>query len=601
MTIAIIGAGVGGLVTALSLHRAGFDDIRVYERVRELRPLGVGINLLPHAVRELTELGLRDDVEAIAAAPRRLGYFNRHGQPIWSEPRGTAAGYRWPQLSVHRGELQLALVQAVRARLGADTIRLGHRLTGLDGPQQGARAESARAVFETADGEVTVDADLVIGADGIHSAVRALRYPDEGAPRWNGLTLWRGTAIVPAFLDGATMVMAGDDQLKFVAYPLRRGAGGSVTVNFIAEQRSDGSRAETADWNRQVPIAPIAELFRAWRFDWLDVPAVISNARELLEYPMVDRDPLPRWTFGRSTLLGDAAHAMYPNGSNGASQAILDARTLAYSLATAGGLEEGLRQYEEARRPATADLLALTRQQGPERVMVLAHERAPEGFADITDVIPAAELQEIADGYKRAAGFHPEALNTRASLDARVGAGGDAGAGASPATASEALMTDTADEAALDTRRLAALISPLRRSLLALTRETEGLPDVPDSHVEVLRALPRGTVSTPGALALRLGLRKSTMSNLLTAMEAAGLVVRRPSQDDRRRVEVLASPLALSIFDRFDATSARLLAEAAATLRPDDIAALTAAVPALERLGDALADRRRHALEGDAE
>ena len=418
MTIAIIGAGIGGLVTALSLHSAGYEDIRVYERVRELRPLGVGINLLPHAVRELTELGLRDDVEAIAAAPRRLSYYNRYGQPIWSEPRGTAAGYRWPQLSVHRGELQSVLVEAVRTRLGADTIRLGHRLTGLDTTEA-----DARAVFATPGGEAAVDADLVIGADGIHSAVRRLRYPDEGAPRWNGLTLWRGTAVVPAFLDGATMIMAGDDQLKFVAYPLRREADGSRTVNFIAEQRSDGTRAETADWNRQVPIDPIAELFSAWLFDWLDVPAVIANAHELLEYPMVDRDPLPRWTFGRSTLLGDGAHAMYPNGSNGASQAIIDARTLAYSLATSGDLAEGLRRYEEARRPATADLLALTRQQGPERVMVLAHERAPEGFADIEDVIPAAELQEIADGYKRTAGFHPEALNTRASLDARLGQG----------------------------------------------------------------------------------------------------------------------------------------------------------------------------------
>ena len=278
----------------------------------------------------------------------------------------------------------------------------------------------ARAVFETADGEVAVDADLVVGADGIHSAVRAQRYPDEGAPRWNGLTLWRGTAVVPRFLDGATMIMAGDDQLKFVAYPLRHEEDGSVTVNFIAEQRSDGSRAQTVDWNRAVPIAPVADLFSTWRFDWLDVPAVIGSAHELLEYPMVDRDPLPRWTFGRSTLLGDAAHAMYPNGSNGASQAILDARTLAFSLATAGDLADGLHRYEEARRPVTAELLALTRQQGPERVMVLAHERAPEGFANIADIIPAAELQEIADGYKRAAGFHPDALNTRASLDARV-------------------------------------------------------------------------------------------------------------------------------------------------------------------------------------
>lgn len=423
MTIAIIGAGIGGLVAALSLERAGFDDVLVYERVRELRPLGVGINLLPHAVRELTELGLRHNLEPIAAAPKRLSYFNRFGQPIWSEPRGVAAGYRWPQLSVHRGELQLTLVEAVRDRLGADAIRLGHRLTALD-----ASDDAARATFETADGETTVEADLVVAADGIHSTMRRLRNPDEGAPLWNGLTLWRGTASVPEFLDGATMIMAGDDQLKFVAYPLRTAADGPVTVNFIAEQRTDGTRQETADWNRQVPIAPVAELFREWRFDWLDVPGVIANAHELLEYPMVDRDPLPRWTHGRSTLLGDAAHALYPNGSNGASQAVLDARTLAHALATEPGIAAGLQRYEEVRRPATTGLLALTRQQGPERVMVLAHERAPQGFAEITDVIPADELQRIADDYKRTAGFHPEALNTRVSLDAHR-KGGHARAG----------------------------------------------------------------------------------------------------------------------------------------------------------------------------
>lgn len=455
MKIVIAGAGIGGLAAALSLHRAGFRDVTVYERVRELRPLGVGINLLPHAVRELTELGLADEVAAIGVPPSRLSYYNRLGQPIWSEPRGLDAGYRWPQLSVHRGEFQLLLAREVERRLGPDAIRLGCRLVGvehLDPSSPEARAaghaEFARFVRSGSgsgsgdDGDAAetfeVAADVVIGADGIHSAMRAQAYPDEGGPVWNGLILWRGTATVPAYLDGRTMIMAGDGEQKFVSYPLvAPGAEqGATRLNFIAERRAPEGVDETADWNHAVDPGPIEGLFADWRFDWLDVPAVIAAADEILEYPMVDRDALPRWSFGGSTLLGDAAHAMYPNGSNGASQAIIDGRTLAFHLANeaatpgaastrAGGdagvgvaeaVRAALAAYEADRRPATARLLDMTRQLGPEKVMQLAYDRAPQGFADIHDVIPADELQEIADGYKRTAGFHPAALNERASL-----------------------------------------------------------------------------------------------------------------------------------------------------------------------------------------
>ncbi|WP_394551743.1 flavin-dependent oxidoreductase [Agromyces sp. MMS24-JH15] len=409
MRIVIVGAGIGGLAAALSLEAAGFDDVRVFERTSEIRGLGVGINLLPHAMRELDELGLASRLERIGVAPSTLAYVNRFGQPIWSEPRGIAAGYRWPQLSIHRGRLQLALLDAVRERLG-DVVRLDHRLAGIE---HGTDAELAR--FETATGAVEVEADLVVAADGIHSAVRALRHPDEGAPAWSGLTLWRGTALAEPFLDGRTMVMAGDGEQKFVAYPIgATDASGRARINFIAERRGAGS--PDADWNRAVDPAPIVDLFRDWRFDWLDVPAVIAAADELLEYPMVDRDPLDAWTVGRTTLLGDAAHAMYPNGSNGGSQAILDARTLAFHLATAPSTADALSAYEADRRPATTALLASTRQAGPERVMLLARERAPEGFADVHDVIPPEELAEIAASYKRAAGFHPDALAARASL-----------------------------------------------------------------------------------------------------------------------------------------------------------------------------------------
>jgi 2-polyprenyl-6-methoxyphenol hydroxylase-like FAD-dependent oxidoreductase len=421
MRIGIIGAGIGGLATALSLEAAGFRDITVHERTDEIRGLGVGLNLLPHAIRELTELGLRERVEALGVAPETLVYMNRFGQHIWSEPRGLGAGYRWPQLSVHRGRLQLALRDAVVERLG-DVIRLGHRLVGAQSEADGS--ETVR--FAADDDEIEARYDLVIGGDGIHSALRALRYPQEGAPPWSGLTLWRGVADAPVLVDGRTMIMAGDGEQKFVAYPLGAPVDGRQRLNFIAERRGAGpfeSLRDRADWNRSVDPAPIAALFSDWVFDGLDVPAIIANADEILEYPMVDRDALPQWTFGRTTLVGDAAHAMYPNGSNGGSQAILDARTLAFHLGTAvaadGGLaaiDTALAGYEQARRPAMTALLAGTRATGPERVMLLAAERAPQGFARIDDVIPRAEREEIANAYKRAAGFDPSILNERASL-----------------------------------------------------------------------------------------------------------------------------------------------------------------------------------------
>lgn len=410
MKIMIVGAGIAGLAAAVSLHEAGLADVAVYERSASIRGLGVGINLLPHAMRELTELGVADAIAGLGVAPRTLAYFNRFGQAIWSEPRGLDAGYRWPQLSVHRGRLQLALRDLAEARL-AEPIHLGHRLIGIRSNDDGTET----ATFATEDGELEATADVIIGADGIHSALRALRYPAEGAPPWSGLTLWRGVTRIPAFLDGRTMIMAGDGEQKFVAYPLSEAdADGRMLVNFIAEKRIGGS--PDADWNRAVDPAPIADHFREWSFDWLDVPAAIADAEEILEYPMVDRDALPRWTFGRTTLIGDAAHAMYPNGSNGGSQAILDARTLAFHLATADTIDEGLAAYEQARRPAMTALLAGTRATGPERVMLVAAERAPQGFASIDDVVPPAEREQIAADYKTAAGFLPEILNERPSL-----------------------------------------------------------------------------------------------------------------------------------------------------------------------------------------
>jgi 2-polyprenyl-6-methoxyphenol hydroxylase-like FAD-dependent oxidoreductase len=424
----IAGAGIGGLTAALALDAQGIE-VQVYEATRDIRPLGVGINLLPHAMGALDRLGLLDAIAALGIPTAELCFFNRHGQLIWREPRGLAAGYSVPQISLHRGELQMALLAALRERAGDDVVVTGHALHGFDADAalDAATTGTAGIGIELHDREhdrtVTDHADLLVGADGIHSATRARFYPDEGPPNWQGDVLWRGTTWAEPFLTGRSMFMAGHLPHKFVAYPITDpGPDGRCLVNWIAElDRTDEGLTGREDWNRRGSFDDFLPRFVDWRFDWLDVGALIQGADEVFEYPMVDRDPLPRWTFGRVTLLGDAAHPMFPIGSNGASQAILDALALADALApiatggdrTGGGsrggsgaaLAEALATYESARRPATAAIVLANRQHGPERVLDLAEARAPDGFGDIADVFAAGELESIAASYKQTAGF----------------------------------------------------------------------------------------------------------------------------------------------------------------------------------------------------
>jgi 2-polyprenyl-6-methoxyphenol hydroxylase-like FAD-dependent oxidoreductase len=416
MRVVIVGAGIGGLTLALSLHAAGVEA-QVHEAVAELKPLGVGINLLPHAVRELTELGLGEALAELGVVTEALIYANRHGQEIWREPRGRFAGYDWPQYSIHRGRLQMLLADTVRARMGADAIRLGRMAAGFE-----THAGGATARFTDRAGEPVADAhgDVVVACDGIHSVLRAQSYPDEGPPIWNRRVLWRGTTEAEPFLGGATMIMAGHQDVKFVAYPIDPAAAarGRSLINWIAELRfPDTAQWRREDWNRPGVLGDFLPRFEAWDFGWLDVPTVIRGASQTYEYPLVDRDPREQWTFGRTTLLGDAAHPMYPIGSNGASQAILDARTLAFELATRPSVDEALAAYEAARRPPTSRIVLANRGNGPEQVMQLAETRAPEGFTHIHDVIGQEELAATAGEYKKLAGFDREALNARPSLN----------------------------------------------------------------------------------------------------------------------------------------------------------------------------------------
>lgn len=409
MDVIVVGAGIGGLAAALSLQARGVN-VTVFEAVRDVRPLGVGINVLPHATAILSDLGLLEALSASGIETRELVYFNRFGQEIWREPRGLDAGYPVPQFSMHRGRFQGLLLEAARARLPAKNLRFGlaykaHR--DLPGGRVSVIFED-RSTGKTV-GPIEVDA--LIGADGIHSAVRKRFYPDEGPPRWSGAVLWRAATESAPFLSGRSMIMAGHANQKLVIYPISKEAhdrGRSLT-NWIAELQlgAPGDPVPSREsWNKPGALEDFLPEFADWRFDWLDFPSLAQGTKQIFEFPMVDRDPVPAWSFGATTLLGDAAHPMYPIGSNGASQAIIDARLLAELLALgAGDIHGALAAYEAERRPATAALVDANRRQGPDEVLQIVHERAPEGFADLHDVISAEELQGIAAKYKQVAGF----------------------------------------------------------------------------------------------------------------------------------------------------------------------------------------------------
>ncbi|HXX03547.1 MAG TPA: flavin-dependent oxidoreductase [Xanthobacteraceae bacterium] len=414
MKAIIAGGGIGGLVTALMLHARGID-CEIFEQSDAIRELGVGINTLPHAIKELAELGLLERLDAVAIRTYELFYTNRFGQEIWREPRGLDAGYDVPQFSIHRGRLQGVIYQAVRARLGESRIHLNCRLGSFSEDDGGVTAY----FFDRNGGhQRTARGDVLIGADGIHSLVRDKLFPNEGPPRWNGLMLWRGAIDWPAFLTGRSMVVAGGLAAKLVVYPIGEGSRPDkrLTNWAVVGRVGDGSTPipHKTDWSRPGRFEELMPHLQRFRIPYVDARGLVEATNEFWEYPMCDRDPLPRWSFGRVTLLGDAAHPMYPVGSNGASQAILDARCLADRLKDAEHPVQALWLYEQTRLPPTAEIVRMNRRGGPEGVIDAVEARAPEGFTNIDDVLSFEQRKAIVRGYASAAGFAREQVNKAA-------------------------------------------------------------------------------------------------------------------------------------------------------------------------------------------
>jgi 2-polyprenyl-6-methoxyphenol hydroxylase-like FAD-dependent oxidoreductase len=406
----VAGGGIGGLAVALTLQQIGVPCV-VLEAVAELKPLGVGINLQPNAVRELYELGIgARELDTIGLQAREWALVGLNGKDVYSEPRGLLAGYRWPQYSVHRGGFQMLLYRAALERLGANAVRTGQRVVGYRNEADGV------AVLIRSPGGATTElrARLLIAADGLHSAVRAQMHPNQPPIHWGGAIMWRGTTPGVPIRSGASFVGLGTHRHRVVFYPISQPdpATGLATINWIAEITVDNSQGlRDGDWNRKVPIESFIHHFDGWRYDWLDVPAMLRGADEVFEYPMIDRDPVPTWVDGRVALLGDAAHVMYPTGSNGASQAIVDARVLGAAMLEHGVTSEALRAYDRKLCAEISAVILRNRGAGPFGLLNMLDERCGSVFDDIDAVIPAAEREEFMSRYRSAAGFARERLN----------------------------------------------------------------------------------------------------------------------------------------------------------------------------------------------
>ena len=413
MKAIIIGGGIGGLTAALMLHKRGIQAT-VFEQASEVREVGVGINTLPHAIAELAELGLLPVLDSVAIRTHELLYMNRFGQTVWREPRGMHAGFKVPQFSIHRGRLQKLLYDAVVERLGKDAVRTGRRLLGFIEDEGGVTAHFADSRWGE-QGE-SMRGDVMIGADGIHSLVREHFYPNQGSPSWNGIKMWRGAIEWPRFLDGDSMIIAGGMQAKLVLYPIAEGSTPNTRLtNWVVNVRiGDPTKPPQREtWSRNGRFEDVLPFARRFSVPGVDVIAMIKQTPAFWEYPMCDRDPLPRWTHGRVTLMGDAAHPMYPVGSNGASQAILDARSLADALAQAEHPRHGLAVYEADRLPKTAEISTLNRLGGPERVIDAVEALAPNGFDDVERVLSYTRREAIVKSYAGKAGFTQAQVNKR--------------------------------------------------------------------------------------------------------------------------------------------------------------------------------------------
>lgn len=416
MKVIIAGAGIGGLSAALSLERIGVD-VTVFESVGQIQPLGVGINILPHASRELIALGLQDELDSFAIRTRSMQYFTRKGKLAISVPCGEYAGYKWPQYSLHRGEFQMMLLNVFKQRAGENKVICGHQLAGF---QQDENGVSVSFIDAKSKQNIRMEqGDVLIGADGLHSVTRKQLYANEGSPVYAGMVLFRGAVKSAPYLDGESMIICGDKRLRLVSYPISKTMqeqGASLT-NWIAVVPFQTDQRQEENWDKLAEADGLRELYQDWNFDWLNVPDLMARTEKIFEFPVYDRDPLEQWTFGRVTLLGDAAHPLIPVSSSGAVHAIIDGRALAYALAKHDDPLTALAAYEQDRLKKANQVVIASRQNGPDEVLEIVNNECPEDADDIYQYVDKQRLQAVIDDFKDRSGFNIDTLNNLATYD----------------------------------------------------------------------------------------------------------------------------------------------------------------------------------------
>ena len=413
--IIIVGGGIGSLTLGLTLYQIGLS-CTIYEAVNKLEPRGVGINLLPNAVRELYELGIGAELlDEIGITAREWALVGTRGQEIYSEPRGEFAGYKWPQYAVHRGNFHMLLYKKFVSKAGQEAFVTGYRAKNYQKNTNG----TVTVEFETSDGVEKRTADVLIGADGIHSAIRARMYPDQPPINWGGTLMWRGTSEAIPLRTDSSFVAVGNHRQRVVMYPITRpdvGTGKSI-INWIAEiTYDDTSKYENMGWFKQSGYDDFLHYFKDWKHDWLDVPELIRSADKIYENPMIDRDPIPSWVDDNVALLGDAAHPMYPVGSNGASQAIIDARVMCRKFLDFGLNELALKEYDRTLCDPISSLVLINRGAGPAGLLNIVDERCGGDFDDIEEIVPEIERKNFMEKFKVAAGFARDKLNAAPSI-----------------------------------------------------------------------------------------------------------------------------------------------------------------------------------------
>lgn len=409
--IIIAGGGIGGLTLALTLKQIGVPCI-VYEQAGSMKPLGVGINIQPNAVRELIDLGIdTTELDNIGVAVKEWALVGLNGKEVYSEMRGIDAGYRWPQYAVHRGKFLMLLYKKVIEQLGADTVQLSSKVISYAHNANG----TVDVTVARRNGDLTTTTgSLLVGTDGIHSTVREQMHPDQGPIHWGGALMWRGTVRAKPLRTSSSFIGLGTHEHRMVIYPISKTDNhGYAEINWIAELTMDNSAGWNSDsWFQSVAIEDFAHHFDQFKYDWLNVPDMLKQADAAYENPMIDRDPIPTWVDGPVALMGDAAHPMYPTGSNGASQAIVDARIIGAKILEHGVNAEALAAYNNDLCEPISALVLRNRGAGPFGLLNLLHERCESQFDNIDDVIPATEREEFMSVYKKAAGFAIESLNS---------------------------------------------------------------------------------------------------------------------------------------------------------------------------------------------